>query len=563
MIKTLRIQDYTIIDELSTAFENGLNVITGETGAGKSIMIDAIDIALGAKASKETIKAGKNRALIELEIELSEKTLSLIKSTMELGIEEKELIVTREITPTSSRVRVNGVMISQNELSELRKLVLDIHSQHQTYTYLQPKTHINLLDNFGSKEYAESIAAYKNLYKEYQNKLQKLKKLKDNDNQNKEQAEFLKFQIDEITSAEISDINEFDDLTAKSHVLENAQELKSVSYNAYEAIYGENENITDSLDKVKSFLDKISNCDENLHEITKNLDGIISDLKETARDLRNYSDNLDCDEETLNTIQSRLEILSKIRRKYGGSLEEALNKLDKLQEEYEFIGNSEEVIARLEKEISENEEQLLLLAKNISEVRKTLAQTLSETVTEKLKFLEMPYAQFKVDVRPVELCANGIDEVEFMIITNPAEDFKPLVKVASGGEISRVMLAIKSVFANTDDIGTVIFDEIDTGVSGKTSQAIASQLSELAKTHQILCITHQPIIAAWADTHFHVNKVQREDNVEVQVKKLSMEERESVLAKMLSGSENSVSLNLAKEMLGKTPPSQEINYLNF
>ena len=184
-------------------------------------------------------------------------------------------------------------------------------------------------------------------------------------------------------------------------------------------------------------------------------------------------------------------------------------------------------------------------------------------MTEKLKFLEMPYAQFKVEVRSVELCANGIDDVEFMIITNPTESFKPLVKIASGGEISRIILAIKTVFANSDDIGTVIFDEIDTGVSGKTSQAIAQQLSKLAKTHQILSITHQPIIAACADTHFHVSKIQTENSVEVQVKKLSGEERESILAKMLSGNENAESLNLAREMLGKTTQKPVQSYLHF
>ena len=330
---------------------------------------------------------------------------------------------------------------------------------------------------------------------------------------------------------------------------ENAQELKSVSYNAFDAIYGENENIADSLEKVKSFLDKMTSCDENLKSITKNLEEIVSNLKETARDLRNYSDSLDCDEETLNAIQLRLETLSKIRLKYGGSLEEALNRLSKLEEEYEFIGNSEEVIKKLEQDIAETEKILLSLAQKISHERLSLANNLSQTVTENIQALEMPYCKFKVEIRPVNLCVNGIDEVEFMIITNPTEDFKPLVKVASGGEISRVMLAIKTVFASTDDIGTVIFDEIDTGVSGKTSQAIATELSKLAKTHQILCITHQPIIAAAADTHFHVSKIQSDNNVDVLVEKLEKEKRETILAKMLSGSENEGSLNLAREML--------------
>jgi len=549
MIKHLSIKDYTIIDELETDFEGGLNVITGETGAGKSVMIDAVDIALGAKTSKEIIKTGKNRALIELEIDLPDTLAKKISEDFSIEIEDNLLIISREITQTSSRTRINGVLISQNDLLEIRKLILDIHSQHQTYTYLQPKTHINLLDSFGDKTHHDNVISYKNSYKEYIALTQKLKTLKESENKNQQQADFLKFQIDEINSAQIEDVNEFDDLNARVNVLSNAQELKSVSYKAFEAIYGENENIADALDKVKSYLDKISSCDEDLKAITSNLDGIISNLKETARELRNYSDNLDCDEETLNQIQLRLEVLSKVRRKYGGSLEEVLNNLQKFEEEYSFIGNSEEMIAKLENEINAKERELLSLAQNISTTRKALAESLSTTVTQSIKDLEMPYAQFKVQIDETSFGANGIDDVEFMIVTNPTEPFKPLVKVASGGEISRVMLAIKTVFAKTDDIMTVIFDEIDTGVSGKTSQAIATQLEKLAKTHQILCITHQPIIASVADVHFHVSKKQSEDKFDVCVEKLEMTGREKIIAKMLSGTENEGSLQLAKEML--------------
>ncbi len=551
MIKFLRIKDYTIIDELETDFQNGLNVITGETGAGKSVMIDAVDIALGAKASKELIKTGKTRALIELEIELDDKLAKKIAADFEVEIEENSLILTREISQTSSRTRVNGVLISNNELLELRKLILDIHSQHQTYTYLQPKTHITLLDSFGENDHIAKVAGYKDLYKEYLAMIQKLKTLQESDKQGQQQADFLKFQIDEINSAQIEDVNEFDDLTAKVDVLSNAQELKSVSYRAYEAIYGEGENIADALDKIKGFLDKASSCDENLKEITKTFEGTIADLKEIGRDLRDYSDNMDCDEETLNHIQLRLEVLSKVKRKYGGTLEEVLNTLAKFEEEYSFIENSEEMIVKLEQEICQTEKQLRKIAGEISDNRKKLAETLSQTVTGKIKGLEMPYAQFKVAVEPCELCTNGLDSVEFMIVTNPTEPFKPLVKVASGGEISRVMLAIKTVFANTDDIMCVIFDEIDTGVSGKTSQAIANELALLAKTHQILCITHQPIIAAVADVHFHVSKVQSAEKFEVKVEKLGIEGRQKILAKMLSGSENEGALQLAKEMLAR------------
>jgi len=551
MIKLLKINDYTIIDELEIEFEQGLNVITGETGAGKSVIIDAIDIALGAKASKDLIKTGKTRAIIELEVELPAALSHKISQDFSLEIENNLLIITREITQNSSRIRVNGILISQNELLEIRKYILDIHSQHQTYAYLQPKTHIHLLDNFGDNEHKQNIETYKNLYKEYQNAIQKLKKLKETDANNKQQADFLKFQIDEINAAEIVDANEFDDLTVKVNVLANAQELKEASYQAFEAIYGDGENITDSLDKVKSLLDKANQYDENLKNISKNLEDIISNLKETGRDLRNYSDNLECDEETLDKHQTRLELLSKLKRKYGGTLENVLENLKKFEEEYAFIENSEEIISELEKEISELEQKLLNQGEIISKRRKNLADSLSSTVTERLKSLEMPYAQFKVQINPIPFGANGIDDVEFMIITNPTEPFKPLVKVASGGEISRVILAIKTVFANSDDIMCVIFDEIDTGVSGKTSQSIANALAELAQTHQILCITHQPIIAAIANIHFHVSKMQSEDKFEVQVEKLSAESREKIISKMLSGTENEGSIRLARELLAK------------
>lgn len=551
MIKLLKIKDYTIIDEIETKFESGLNVITGETGAGKSLIIDAIDIALGAKASKDLIKTGKNRALIELEIEIPDILAEKIKNELEIEIEDKTLIITREITSSTSRIRANGILISQNELLEIRKNILDIHSQHQTYTYLQPKTHIMLLDNFGDTDHKKNLIEYKNLFKEYQNSIQKLQSLKETEEKSKQQADFLKFQIDEITSAEINDIHEFENLTTKVNTLANFQELQSTSYKTYEAINGTDDNIVDSLEKIKSYLDKAGNIDEQIKEISKNLEETILNLKETARELRNYAENLEYDEEMLNQYQLRLEILSKLKRKYGGSLEEVLNSLSKFEEEYNFIENSEEIINELEQKIIIYKEELKKLAQIISQTRKNLAQNLSNMVTKSIKNLEMPYAEFKVQIEEVPIGQNGIDNIEFMIITNPTESFKPLVKIASGGEISRIMLAIKTVFANSDDIMCVIFDEIDTGISGKTSQAIAAELNTLSKTHQILCITHQPIIASIAAVHLHVSKMQNETKFEIHIQKLDRHEREKVISKMLSGTENEESLQLAKELLAR------------
>ncbi len=548
MIKQLRIKDYILIDELTANFDKGLNVITGETGAGKSILINAIDIAFAPRVSKEVIKHDKEKAVIELVIENTKHDLT--KLFEENGVDNfgSELVLTKEITQNGVRSRVNGTLVNQEFIRQLKTYFLDIHSQHQTYAFMQPKYHINLLDNYAKESYGIKLDAYKEKFKEYQNLQSKLETLKNASDMTENQIEFLKFQIDEINSANIKSSTEDEELNSELEVLENAEKLKELTGSAYWAINGDDGSIMEALGKIKQNIAKAASMDKNLEELESNLLDAIERLKDTGSELRDYSQNLDNDTERLNAIQERLYLLDKLKHKYGGTLEAVLDTFDKLSNELNAIEFSTQNIEELEAEIEKTRKELEHTAYEISENRKNYAQVLSVLIQEKLEKLELPKARFEISVQQKELSSDGIDNVEFLISTNVSEDLKPLAKVASGGEISRVMLAIKSIFAQSDDINTVIFDEIDTGISGKASQSVADEIAELSKYHQIILITHQPIIASRADKHFYVRKSQS-DETKVEVYVLTGENRIKALAELAGGEINEQSMEFAKSLI--------------
>ena len=548
MIKQLRIKDYILIDELTANFDKGLNVITGETGAGKSILINAIDIAFAPRVSKEVIKHDKEKAVIELVIENTKHDLT--KLFEENGVDNfgSELVLTKEITQNGVRSRVNGTLVNQEFIRQLKTYFLDIHSQHQTYAFMQPKYHINLLDNYAKESYGIKLDAYKEKFKEYQNLQSKLETLKNASDMTENQIEFLKFQIDEIDSANIKSSTEDEELNSELEVLENAEKLKELTGSAYWAINGDDGSIMEALGKIKQNISKAASMDKNLEELESNLIDTIERLKDTGSELRDYSQNLDNDTERLNSIQERLYLLDKLKHKYGGTLEAVLETFDKLTNELNAIEFSTQNIEELEAEIEKTRKELEHTAYEISENRKNYAQVLSVLIQEKLEKLELPKARFEISVQQKELSSDGIDNVEFLISTNVSEDLKPLAKVASGGEISRVMLAIKSIFAQSDDINTVIFDEIDTGISGKASQSVADEIAELSKYHQIILITHQPIIASRADKHFYVRKSQS-DETKVEVYVLTGENRIKALAELAGGEINEQSMEFAKSLI--------------
>lgn len=548
MIKQLRLKNYILIDELTANFDGGLNIITGETGAGKSILINAIDLAFAPRVSKEVIKTGADKTVIELVIE--NKKHDLTDFYAENGIDNlgDEIIITKEITLNGVRSRVNGTLVNTDLLRSLRALFVDIHSQHQTYSFMQPKYHITLLDSYGKNSYGGKLHEYKTLFSRRQELLSQLETAKNSADMTESQIEFLKFQINEIESAEIKSETEDEDLTRELEVLENAEKLKELTGTSYWALNGDEGSILEGLNKIKANISKAAAFDPKLSDIEQCIIEAAEALKEAGSDLNRYSRNLENDTERLDQIQERLFLLDKLKRKYGGNLADVLKTYDNLSKELASIEFSTQNIEELENKIALIENELKEKAGVISGFRRDFAKVLSVQIQDKLEFLELPKARFEISVRQKELSPDGIDDVEFLISTNVSEDLKPLSKTASGGEISRVMLAIKTIFAENDDIDTVIFDEIDTGISGRASQSVADEIVALSKFRQIILITHQAIIASKSDKHFYVRKSQT-DETKVEVYVLTGENKIKALAELAGGEINRTSIDFARALV--------------
>ena len=554
MLSKIFVKNYILIDELELDFSEGLNIITGETGAGKSILINAIDIAFGGRgkyigANKEVIKTGSDKALIEITIINKKQDVTALFD--EYGIENfgEEIILSREITQTSSRARVNGSLVNQEFMKIFKEMFLDIHSQHQTYSFLQPKYHITLLDTYTKNTCGELLETYHAGYDKYKLMLSELEELKASASKTEDQIEFLRFQVDEIENAGINDTEEDEKLNNELAVLENVEKLKELTGSSYWSISGDDGSILEGLLQIKQNLSKASGMDNSLEQIESELIGSIDALKGISSFLRDYSSSLENDEERINTIQERLFLLDKLKRKYGGTLENVKKEGEKLRKELDSIEFSTQNIEELDGKIKEQYNLLKELASKLSEERKKYGEVLSSLIVEKLEKLELPKVKFVIDIQPCELNQNGSDKVEFLISTNVSEGLKPLAKVASGGEISRVMLAIKTIFAECDNIDTIIFDEIDTGISGKTSQSVADEVKELAKYMQIIMITHQAIIASKSDRHIYVRKTQ-DDTTNVNISVLEGEQKLKAIAELAGGGVNEESLKFAQMLIG-------------
>lgn len=548
MLSKIFIKNYILIDELELDLADGLNIITGETGAGKSILINAIDIAFGAKTGKEVIKNNADKAIIELTLLNKKQDLSSLFD--EYGIDDngEEIILSREITQTGSRSRINGCLVNQEFMRKFRELFIDIHSQHQTYSFLQPKYHIILLDAYAKNTCGAMLETYRKEYNHYKDLEAKLEELKNSADKTEEQIDFLKFQVNEIDEAQIKSAEEDEELNNELSVLENVEKLKDLTGSSFWSISGDDGSILDTLIQIKSNLTKASGMDNSLEDSESRIIEAIEVLKDVSSSLREYSSALEFDEERINSIQERLFMFDKLKHKYGGTLEKVMEQGEKLRKELDSIEFSTQNIEELEKEIVDEEKKLELLAGEISEERKNYAQVLSGLIIEKLEKLELPKVKFEIHFDRTELSPNGFDKVEFLISTNISEGLKPLAKVASGGEISRVMLAIKTIFAQSDNIDTVIFDEIDTGISGKTSQAVADEVKELSKYMQIIMITHQAIIASKSDKHFYVKKTQ-DGKTSVDISVLEDNAKLKAIAELAGGEVTEESLKFAKTLM--------------
>ncbi len=542
MIKSVLIKNFILIDELFLEFEDGFNVLTGETGAGKSIILKAIDTVLGARVQKDVIFDKTKPALIEITFSHSKKEESTLRD-FDLC---EETVISREITQTSQKCRLNGALVNLEYIKELREHLVDIHSQNQSYTYVLPKYHIELLDAYiksVDEEFTNNLALYGSTFKDYTETTKKLTLLRENNSKNLQEIDFLKFQLNELDSADVG-VDEEEQLERELEVLSNVQSLKEATEGIYYSL-GSDDGVIDALAKMKGLLSRSCDCDERLREVENSFIEAHENLKFCSDFLREYSQNLENNPQRLDEINERMSLILKLKRKYGDifeAREKFAAQLSEIEGDFSSVEELEAKQNELEKKVEE-------LSCALSLKRKKYAGELSGLIVQELRKLELSKAEFEISTKDKKADIKGIDDVEFLITTNVSSSLAPLAKVASGGEISRVMLAIKCVFAKVDSLSTIIFDEIDTGISGKASNAVAEAISNLSKDIQVFAITHQPIIAAHASAHFKVSKSQ-DDKTRVCVEKLdTQEKRLEALATLASGEVNSISVSFAKELL--------------
>jgi DNA repair protein RecN (Recombination protein N) len=567
MLQTLTITNFALIERMQADWTNGLNVLIGETGAGKSILMDALSTLLGAKAGPSVIRKSADKAIIEGIFTVTPSVCAWLKEQELIDEEPQEIVVSREVAKSGSRFRINGTLVNQALIQDLRQLLISIHAQHEARTLLTPQAQLELLDSLGDKNHIKLVEKVRTHYERKRELALELKEIRISEEERLRRLDFSRFQLAELLEAQLADEDEDEQLSHQELVLANVSLLDAHAVSAQAALSEGQEKdgaesticAIDLLQSALSDVERGSKYDQELESVALILRDCLAGMEEASTILRRYRDALDTDPETLQTIQTRLAMLSSVKRKYGPTLKEAIERRDALRVEVEKFENVEVRLEALEAEFAEATKALGQLAQQLSESRQNLAQTLSKRVEAEVADLGMERCQFKIAIEALEEPGpNGQDRVEFLIAPNPGQPLASLAKIASGGELSRVMLAIKSIFASADQIPTVVFDEIDTGLSGKTLQSMRDKLAALARSHQILCITHQPIIAAVADNHLQIRKEHLADSTVVSAKVLNEDERLKALAAMASGHEDEeISISFAKSLLDQAQKSQK------
>lgn len=540
MITTLHIKNIGIIEDITIDFNKGLNVLTGETGAGKTLIIDSLQIISGGRFSKEMIRKGENQSFVEL----------CMYEPKHKNAIEGNIIVSREINLNGKNMcKINGRMVTVNELKEFMSTFIEIHGQNDNQNLLENRMHLNYLDGFIGEEIVDKKQKYTELYEQYCEIKQDLKNNFGDEKEKQRKLDLLQYQIKEIEEAKLN-INEEEELEEKRKIMANAEKITE---NLQEADTLISESGIDSISMAIRALEKIEQIDSKYETVSKELKSIYYELQELARDVSNYKSDIDFNEEERNSVEERLNLINSLKRKYGNTIQEILNYQKTIKEEVEQIENREEYNSKLKEKQNQIEEKMKLLANQIHEIREDKANKLSQKINQELEELEMKNAQINVKVTYLnnEYLKNGKDEVTFYIVTNKGEEEKELSKIASGGEMSRTMLAIKKVLADSDKMPILVFDEIDTGISGKAANSVANQLKRIANQHQVMCISHLPNIAAMADYNYFINKEVYQDRTKTQIKLLEEEEVIKEIARISSGEINEVSLQYAYELRNK------------
>lgn len=554
MLQELVIQNFAIISSLRLHFEEGMTVLTGETGAGKSIIIDAVGLLAGGRGSNDYIRQGENKCTLEgLFFVEPQNELTAYLDELAIEIEENMLVIQREIYQNGKNVcRINGHLVNTTVLRRVGHYLVDVHGQNEHQELMQASAHLGLLDKFGQQELQLLKAQYQKTYEAYTELKQRLAQKQTNEKEFVQRMDMLQFQVNEIEAAQLEE-GEEERLLAERQKLANFQKIYEALHGSYTLLQEGEANGLQLVGMAMNQLAEIEDLSEDYQAISDNVQNSYFILQEAVSDMTRQLDLLEMDDGRLEEIELRLDLIRQLKRKYGESIANILTYYEQIQKELYDSQHFEEQSAQLEEKLAQLTEQLQVEAEQLSEMRKRIAKSLEAAVKQQLAELYMDQAHFEVHFkkRPLEqFSENGADQVEFYLTTNPGEPVKPLVKVASGGELSRIMLALKTIFSQTQGITSIIFDEVDTGVSGRVAQAIANKIHQVATYSQVLCITHLPQVAAMADKQYFIQKEILDERTLTTVKILLPEERVQEVARMLAGETiTPLALEHAKELL--------------
>lgn len=555
MLLQLNIKNFALIENLSISFDDGFNVLSGETGAGKSIIIDAINYVLGSKFNKDLIRTGENKTFVEAVFTLTNcKTSELLKQN-DIDIDINNLVIISRETFQSGKsiTKVNGKSVLINTLKSISSTLLDIHGQHENQNLLSAENHIDYVDSYGEENLREFLLNYREKYNKLCEIENKINELAGKDGERDKLIDFLKYQIDEINSLKLKE-NEDVELEEKYKVLSNAEKINSTLNNSYACLYTGSEEAMSIYDNLGVVIKDLSLVQENLPKIKEIID-VLKDayynIEGGIEQIRSIKDDIFYDEGELEYINNRIYQINGLKKKYGNSIDDILKYRDKIKSQYDEMINSSEIIQNLKNKRNSLMEELRVYGEKLHKERCEIADELQLRIKSELDFVGLEKSTFKVNVEfQTKFYLSGMDKIQFYISTNPGEPLKPLEKVVSGGELSRIMLALKTVFVDKDHIPSVIFDEIDTGISGRIAQCVAEKMYAISKNHQVFCVTHLPQIACMSDIHYWVSKKVKDQKTYTTIKKMNDQEKEYEIARMIGGSEvTKLTLEHAKELI--------------
>lgn len=554
MLQTLSIKQFAIIDELEIHFSDGLTVLSGETGSGKSIIIDAIGQLIGMRASSDFVRHGEKKAIIEgiFDIDNSKEAISVLNE-LDIDIDEDFLLVKREIFSSGKSIcRINNQIVTLQDLRKVMQELLDIHGQHETQTLLKQKYHLKLLDDYAENQYSRVKEQYETTLNEYKEKKKELEELQSADQALLQRLDLMKFQFEELQEASLKE-GEITQLESDIKRIQNSEKLSLALNNAHVTLTDEHA-ITDRLYELSNHLQTIDDIiPGRFKKLKEDIDQFYYTLEDAKHELYDEMSNTEFDEQLLNELESRMNLLNNLKRKYGKTIDELITYQSKLESEISKIENYEESTSQLKEEIDLLYEKVIKYGQSLSKERRIVARTLRDHIVAEIQNLQMKDANLEISFQPLETpTIEGIEFVEFLISPNKGEPLKSLNKIASGGELSRIMLALKSIFVESRGQTAILFDEVDSGVSGQAAQKMAEKMRDIAKYIQVICISHLPQVASMSDHHLLISKMTKNDRTTTQVKELKKEDKIDEIARMISGaSVTELTRENAREMIAQ------------